>query len=100
MREAIRNALKHSGCEAVEVRLGIQPGELVGTVADDGDGFDRATVPDGQQEGIGLRSMRERAEMVGGRLNLASRPGDGTTVEIRLPLTAGDPSADGGAPAG
>ena len=100
MREAIRNALKHAGCEAVEVRLGIQPGELVGTVADDGVGFDRATVPDGQQEGIGLRSMRERAEMVGGRLNLASRPGDGTTVEIRLPLTAGDPSADGGAPAG
>src|SRR5215210_7729271 len=65
MREAIRNALKHSACEEVRANLEIQPDELVGTVTDDGHGFDPDTAPDGLREGIGLRSMRERAEMVG-----------------------------------
>jgi PAS domain S-box-containing protein len=85
MREAVRNALKHSGCEGVKARVEIQPGELVGTVTDDGDGFEPAA-DDGHRAGIGLRSMRERTEMVGGRLDLISHPGDGTTIEIRVPL--------------
>jgi len=85
MREAIRNALKHSGCEGVTVGLEVHPGEVVGTVTDDGDGFDpEAASDDGR--GIGLRSMRERAEMVGGELHLTSHPGDGTRIEIRVPL--------------
>jgi len=85
MREAIRNALKHSGCEGVTAGLEVHPGEVVGTVTDDGDGFDpEAASDDGR--GIGLRSMRERAEMVGGELHLTSHPGDGTRIEIRVPL--------------
>jgi chemotaxis family two-component system sensor kinase Cph1 len=90
MREAIANALKHSGCEDLEASLEIHAGEVVGTITDDGDGFDPEPAPDGEhQAGIGLRSMRERAEMVGGELNLTSHPGDGTTMEIRVPLGAG-----------
>jgi signal transduction histidine kinase len=85
LREAVRNALKHSGCERVEARVEIQPGELVGTVTDDGDGFEPAS-DDGHRGGIGLRSMRERTEMVGGRLDLISHPGGGTRIEIRVPL--------------
>ncbi len=99
MREAIRNALRHSGCEGVTATLEIQPGELVGTVTDDGNGFDpEAASGDGQRAGIGLRSMRERAEMVNGELNLTSRPGFGTTIEIRVPMNADKPSANGGTP--
>jgi PAS domain S-box-containing protein len=83
MREAIRNALQHSGCEELGVGLEIRPDELVGTVNDDGEGFDPEAV---HQAGIGLGSMRERAEMLGGDLKVTSHPGEGTTVEIRLPL--------------
>lgn len=57
-------------------------------MTDDGDGFD----PDsalGDGRGLGLRSMRERAEMVGGELTLISRPGDSTTMVIRVPLRRG-----------
>jgi len=90
MREAIKNALKHSGCEGVQASLEIHPDELVGTVTDDGDGFDLdAASGDSSRAGIGLRSMHERAEMVDGELNLTSHPRDGTTMEIRVPLTAG-----------
>jgi two-component system NarL family sensor kinase len=65
----------------------------VGTVRDDGDGFDADAATsdasgDDHRTGIGLRSMRERAQMVGGKLNLTSHPGDGTTMEIRVPLKA------------
>jgi PAS domain S-box-containing protein len=87
MREAIRNALKHSGCERLEGSLEIEPGELVGTVTDDGNGFDpEAASGHGHRAGIGLRSMWERAELVGGALHLTSHPGGGTTIEIRVPL--------------
>ena len=75
MREAIRNALQHSGCEELGVGLEIQPDELVGTVNDDGEGFDPEAV---HQAGIGLGSMRERAEMLGGDLKVTSHPGEGT----------------------
>jgi len=87
MQEAIRTSLKHSGCERLDASLEIHPDELVGIVTDDGDGFDSDAVSgDSYGAGIGLRSMRERAEMVGGELNLTSQPGDGTTMEIRVPL--------------
>ena len=91
MREAFANALKHSGCEGLEASLEIHPGRLVGTVRDDGDGFDADAATsdasgDDHRSGLGLRSIRERAEMVGEELNLTSHPGDSTTMEIRVPL--------------
>ena len=91
MREAFANARQHSGCEGLEASLEIHPGRLVGTVRDDGDGFDADAATsdasgDDHRTGIGLRSIRERAEMVGEELNLTSHPGDSTTMEIRVPL--------------
>jgi signal transduction histidine kinase len=87
VREAITTALKHSGCDGLGASLEIETDGLVGTVSDDGNGFDPETVPlDGHRAGIGLGSLRERAEMVGGQLNLISRPGEGTKVRIRVPL--------------
>ncbi len=98
MQEAIRNVLKHSGCEEVTASLEIYPAELIGTVADDGYGFDPETAADGgHRAGIGLRSMRKRAEMVGREMNLTWHPG-GKTIEIRVPLNANEPSATGGTP--
>jgi len=88
MREAIRNAVKHAGCSRIGVALAIRDGDVHGLVEDDGEGFD----PEAQEEaspsswGVGLGSMRERAEMLGGSLRVESEPGAGTKVEMRVPL--------------
>jgi PAS domain S-box-containing protein len=95
MREAVRNALEHSGCGRVEVSIEVQDAELWGRVKDDGRGFEPREGPDearpGQgdgasDEGVGLGSMRERVELLGGRLSLDSDPGSGTVVEVRVSL--------------
>jgi signal transduction histidine kinase len=56
-------------------------------VEDDGEGFDPDEVGKATPSwGVGLRSMRERAEMLGGELRVDSKPGGGTKVEVRVPL--------------
>jgi len=85
MREAIRNAVKHSGCSRIGVKVEVRDGELHGVVEDDGEGFDVEAVANATPSwGVGLRSMRERAEMLGGSLLVASEPGAGTKVEMRV----------------
>ncbi len=87
MREALRNAIRHSGCTRIGIRLEIGDGEVFGCVEDDGNGFDPEAVGKiSPSWGVGLRSMGERAEMLGGRLRVASRPGASTRVEVRVPL--------------
>jgi signal transduction histidine kinase len=87
MREAIRNAVSHSGCSRIGVSLEVSDGEVAGSVQDDGRGFDPEAVGQATPSwGVGLRSMRERAEMLGGSLRVDSSPGDGTTVEVSVPL--------------
>jgi anti-sigma regulatory factor (Ser/Thr protein kinase) len=95
MREAVRNAVAHSGCGRVDVSLEIDDTELKGHVRDDGTGFDQREPPDGGRDGredggyvagVGLRSMRERTGQLGGQLEVHSEPGLGTTVEVRVPL--------------
>jgi signal transduction histidine kinase len=71
----------------VGVALDVADGEVVGLVEDDGGGFDpEAVVKALPSWGVGLRSMRERAEMLGGSLRVGSAPGAGTRVEIKVPL--------------
>jgi PAS domain S-box-containing protein len=85
LREAVRNAVSHSGCGSLCVGLDIAPEGIVGSVEDDGRGFDPAS-GDG---GVGLRSMRERAALLDGALRLDCELGRGTRVEVSVPL-AGD----------
>jgi signal transduction histidine kinase len=81
VREATSNAARHGGAQRVTVGLTREDGLRL-TVSDDGAGFD----PESKyRAGFGLISMRERAEALGGRLNLRSRPGAGTTVEVIVP---------------
>ncbi len=83
VREAMTNAVRHGGATAVSVELEAGSGLRL-RVVDDGQGFavdDAAGAP----AGFGLVSMRERAEALGGRLTVASRPGQGTRVELVLP---------------
>jgi PAS domain S-box-containing protein len=95
MREAVRNAVAHSGCQRVGVSVEVDGGELRGRVEDDGEGFDPRQDQGGENNDrengeptarVGLRSMRERTEMLGGRLEVSSKPGRGTAVEVRVPL--------------
>lgn len=87
--EALANVVRHSGAQTCRVALGRENGQVTLTVSDDGIGITGAEKP-----GLGLRSLRARAEQLGGRCDIAS-PGPGTTVTLRLPAHA----ADGGGPA-
>jgi len=78
-QEALNNIAKHSGARRVEVRLECRPGGLDLRIEDDGLGFDVGSVPAGH---LGIAIMRERAASVGATLNVASQPGQGTTVEL------------------
>ena len=80
-QEALVNASRHSGASRIEVNLERQNGAVNLSVADNGSGFAFAD----EGKGLGLSGMRERALLVGGRLEIDSRPGTGTTVKLEVP---------------
>jgi signal transduction histidine kinase len=86
-QEALMNVLKHSGATSVAVRLDVADGELHMDVTDDGVGPPAGTP--GRPGGVGIPSMRERAEELGGTCTVGGRPGGGTRVAVRLPLQPG-----------
>ncbi len=84
IREAVVNALEHA--EAQEIRVALHRhgnDQLRLVIEDDGRGFEPTVVASGH---LGVMSMRERAEEIGGACSIARRNGGGTTVSIRLPL--------------
>jgi signal transduction histidine kinase len=87
LREAVNNALDHSGAGTITIRLSVGEGNLTATVEDDGRG-----IPAGQVDSVaslGLRSICERAELLGGTAALRSSPAKGTRVEVTLPVPVG-----------
>jgi signal transduction histidine kinase len=84
LREAIRNAVTHSGAGRIAVELDVGRESVVGRVEDDGCGFE----PDGARtaRSDGLRAMEERATLVGATLDLSSAPGEGTAIVVSVPL--------------
>ena len=83
-REMLTNALKHASATSVRIEVAVDEDAVRATVTDDGVGM----APSGRRSGIA--NLRERAERLGGRLNIESN-GDGTTVEWLVP-----PNARGG----
>jgi signal transduction histidine kinase len=81
-QEALNNAIKHSGAGLVMVRLSAEKGMVSLEISDNGNGFELAETRD--QGGKGLVSMRERAEQLGGTLEVLSSPGEGTRVIVRI----------------
>lgn len=88
LREAARNALTHANPSSVSVELHMQEGGIWCCVRDDGDGFDPQEAGSSRL-GIGLVSMRERVALLGGSLELLSKPHRGTSVEVSVPLALG-----------
>lgn len=86
IREAIRNALVHSGTTRLDVTVEVSKSRLLATVSDAGRGF---SIKEATKAGeaIGLSSMQERVQLLGGTLRLSSLPGQGTTVKILIPLS-------------
>jgi signal transduction histidine kinase len=82
-QEALQNALKHAGAERVTVRLRTGDGGLRLEVEDDGVGFDPASATV-RSRSLGMTSMRERAARLGGRLDVRSEPGVGTSVTLEI----------------
>jgi signal transduction histidine kinase len=82
-QEALHNALRHSGASRVAVRLAARDGRLALEVTDDGAGFSPED-PQLRSRRLGLTSMEERAQRLGGRLEIRSAPGAGTTVRLEV----------------
>jgi signal transduction histidine kinase len=81
-REAVGNAARHGHAQQIDLQL--TNGEYVTMrVSDDGEGFDTAAARSPQS--FGLQSMRERTESLGGRFEITSQPGGGTTLSVVLP---------------
>lgn len=87
-QECLQNVVKHAGATSARLVFRVDDTQARLEIADDGVGFDTFEHPLGSDEmgGYGLLSMAERAEIVGGRLNIRSRPGSGTTVTATIPL--------------
>ena len=82
VQEALNNVVKHADAKHASVGVKTGHGTVEIEVRDDGSGFD----PTASGAGRGLLGMRERVEMLGGTIEIDSRPGEGTTVDSKLPL--------------
>jgi len=90
VQEALQNVCKHSRANQVRIELTGSPEALQLRIADQGVGFDPDS--DTTQAGLGLISMRERVRLVNGRISVYSAPGQGTHVEVRVPLAPQPPA--------
>jgi len=84
-QEALNNVVKHARATRISLRLATVDATLLLEVCDNGIGFDPGVCFSGH---LGLRSMRERIERLGGNLEIDSRPGGGTRILVRVPLRA------------
>ncbi len=95
LQEALHNVRKHARARHVSVQIQSSPDLFVARVSDDGAGFAAELMPEQGSHAannsaaahFGLRSMQERIEQAGGTLEIASKPGAGTTLKARFPLT-------------
>ncbi len=101
-QEAINNVVKHAHAREVRIRLIWELQQVVLEVEDDGQGFDMENLYARRHTGagMGLLGMQERAEMLGGRLEISSQPGQGTRIKVWLPTNNEGITSDASAVAG
>jgi PAS domain S-box-containing protein len=87
MQEALNNTMKYARASRVDVLLERRDRQVVLIIEDNGDGFNpNEQASDENDKGMGLIGMRERAALVGGTLQIESRPKEGTTIFVRVPI--------------
>jgi two-component system, NarL family, sensor kinase len=79
------NAVRHGKASRIRVETRTTPDSVILMVSDNGKGF----VPEDASDGLGLWSIRSRAETLGGALRIESRPGGGTDLSVTVPADAG-----------
>jgi signal transduction histidine kinase len=84
-QEALNNVLKHAGATQVDLHLALSPEQVYLIVADNGQGFDPGDLKK-DEAGYGLRNMKERARLLNGDFDVNSTPGQGTVIEVTIPL--------------
>lgn len=105
-KESVNNVLKHASATSVAIKFRLEGGRLELVISDDGRGFEPvdSVLLSGEYEptdgtgGNGLYSMRRRAAEMGGSFEALSKPGEGTTVTLSLPVGTAAPSDNGGTP--
>ena len=91
IQEALNNVRRHAGASHVKMLFAIHDGNLRVQIRDNGRGFRKEDVFDGtRRRNFGVRSMTGRAKNLGGTVEIESKPGDGTTVTVEIPLEEGD----------
>jgi signal transduction histidine kinase len=88
-QEALNNIIKHAQATLVRVRLDMTDEWVRLTIHDDGVGFEVSLLESrnaSERKSLGMTSMRERAELAGGSFKIESKPGEGTTITVELPL--------------
>jgi len=83
-QEALNNAARHAHATTVRLVLRFEPGGVTLEIHDDGQGFDAEAAQAVADQGLGLRSMRERAAALGARLSLVTAPGLGSRLTVKL----------------
>lgn len=84
LQEIMNNIMKHAFATQIIIELHCREKNLYLTVEDNGIGFYTDGVP-GIQDGMGLQNIRKRAALMGGAINVESRPGSGTLVKLQIP---------------
>jgi two-component system sensor histidine kinase DegS len=92
VQEALQNVRKHGGASSVIVASVIDGDDWVLTVRDDGRGFDVGAVAARGRRNFGLQFMQERAELIGARFEVQSKPNAGTIVRLAIPVGAEETS--------
>jgi signal transduction histidine kinase len=100
VQEALNNVAKHAAARCASVRLERRGGNIVLVVKDDGRGFDLERTRT-ETSSLGLIGMRERAQLIGGRLRIQTAPNQGTSIRVYLPFPpregeTGRPNGDKG----
>lgn len=94
VQEAVTNTVKHAQAECITIQLAVLAGRLHLCISDDGRGFQPPGRFQGSDGHFGIVGMRERTERFGGSFRLDSEAGQGTRVEVTIPMTAGFTHAD------
>jgi len=95
MQEALNNTMKYAQAKRVDVLLERRDNQVVLIIEDDGVGFNLNQDTGGEDKGLGLIGMRERAALVGGTLQIESKANEGTTIFARVPVQFMEEEAGG-----